>query len=328
MHAAGGDFFTQIGFFLFLAAIVSWEATMGHKKGVHSMLRKFAALAAAYCAAIFLRVPAGHLLHAFGLPLLISELAGGALCGMGAFFGALHFSRPAQTPKHEVEPVDPTPISRSSRMGGSALGAIFGIGLAWLVLQGVLLMGTLLQDGDDSPRVASAPEQTKVAEANTPTAAPAVVNPTPTPAPEPRRQLPSWARGLVNLKDSLRSGVAGGMVRQVDAVDPSVYRVLLKLGQMISRPEAIERFSKFPSVSHLMQHKGIEQLEANPEVSAKLERSDLMSLVWDPRLVALANDPAFAKDLRSLELEQALDFALAAPVAAPPELVREWVGTR
>jgi hypothetical protein len=131
---------------------------------------------------------------------------------------------------------------------------------------------------------------------------------------------------LVALKDSLRGGSAASMVRSVDAVDPSVYRVLWKLGQMISRPEAIDRFSKCPTVSHLLKNQQLERLVANPEITGKIERNELTGLLWDPRLLALANDPAIARELAGFELEHALDFALAAPT--PREADPKWVSER
>ena len=134
--------------------------------------------------------------------------------------------------------------------------------------------------------------------------------------------------GLARLTTALNDGGSGTFFRKVDPVPAHVFATLTKLGVMVSRPEAVDRFLTYPGISDLTNHPKIVELASDPEVSKLLASQSYFRLLRNEKVVGLASDPGFAEQLKRTDFQQAIDHALTAPPAKrrEPQLERPESG--
>jgi uncharacterized membrane protein required for colicin V production len=136
----------------------------------------------------------------------------------------------------------------------------------------------------------------------------------------------SMVSGIARLSTALNDGGSGTFFRKVDPVPTHVFATLTKLGIMVSRPEAVDRFLAYPGILDLTHHPKIVALSSDPEVSQLLASQSYFRLLRNEKVVGLASDKDFAERLRSTDFEKALDHALK----TPPRAVKEprWEPTQ
>ena len=117
---------------------------------------------------------------------------------------------------------------------------------------------------------------------------------------------------LARLKNSADLGLGKTLMSKVDPIPPNVYRTLQKAVKVLADPACVERLLQHPDVSRLTQHELIAKLAQDEEIRKLAQSRDLMGLMRNEKLVAAANDPDIQKDFSSVDIEAALDYALAA----------------
>jgi hypothetical protein len=132
-----------------------------------------------------------------------------------------------------------------------------------------------------------------------------------------RPEINPVVSGLARLTTALNDGGSGTFFRKVDPVPTHVFATLTKLGIMVSRPEAVDRFLTYPGISDLTRHPKIVELATDPEVAKLLASQSYFRLLRNEKVVGLASDPGFADQLKRTDFQQAIDHALKTP---PPPL--------
>ena len=169
---------------------------------------------------------------------------------------------------------------------GAVLGLVFGVAVFFVASEMVRLVGALAQ---------SNVQATEQAAANSGKAGPDV-NP--------------MVSGLAKLSSALNEGGSGDLFRKVDPVPAHVFSTLTKLGLLVSRPDAVERFLAYPGIDNLSRHPKLLALRSDPEVERLLASQSYFRLLRHEKVIALANDPEFAEQIRRTDFNQALDYAL------------------
>ena len=121
--------------------------------------------------------------------------------------------------------------------------------------------------------------------------------------------------GLARLTTALNDGGSGTFFRKVDPVPAHVFATLTKLGIMVSRPEAVNRFLAYPGISDLTHHPKLLALSNDPEVANLLASQSYFRLLRHEKVVGLASDTDFSEQLKRTDFQQAIDHALKAPPA-------------
>jgi uncharacterized membrane protein required for colicin V production len=287
----------QAAFFVVAALFVAFTAWHGWRLGFLRQLINILALAAAYLIGYFGGTRLGPFLHRF------SDLPEQALAVLGAvglgfviyccitLIGVIAFTKTAQQREGLIR--------LGYGVSGSALGALYGLVLVWIVVLAIRLLGSVAES-----EIAVA-DQTPVPHSRSPKA------PTPTPPPPS-----SMVRTLAHMKQSLEQGPAGSVVQQVDPIPGTLYGILRKLGLMVSDDKSVDRFLSYPGVKPLLAHPKIAALQNDPEIARDLVNRNYFALIRNPHIITAANDAEIADLMRKFEFEKALDYAIAPP---PPK---------
>jgi hypothetical protein len=280
-----------LGGALLLIALRAWR---GWRLGVARQLIALGALAAAYPVAYFGGPPLVPFLRVFGFPDQILAVLGGAVLGLVVFLGinllgALLFKRTAQQTVGAVR--------LSYGLLGALFGALFGVVIVWIAAMGVRVLGTLAQTEISAQRQPSgrAVKRRRIA------------------APNP------FIRGLAEMKASLDQGATGRIIDQVDPIPEKVYATLAKVGELVQRPESLDRFLAYPGVRPLAEHHKVAKLQGDPQILQEVAAHDYLALLRNPRIVEAANDPEVTALIKQLEFEKALDYALRPPDQPTPD---------
>jgi len=118
---------------------------------------------------------------------------------------------------------------------------------------------------------------------------------------------------VATWKNALESGMPGIVLRSIDPVPNRAYVLAEKLGQTTRDPAALERFLRFSGADQLAVLPEMEALRHDPEVLAAARDGRWQDFLKNETVVRAANSPAVAAHLRNLDLEKALDKALAKP---------------
>ena len=128
---------------------------------------------------------------------------------------------------------------------------------------------------------------------------------------------PRVARSLVTLKESLELGPAGEFFKNVDLLPPETYELIVQITQVISDPDAMARFLQYPGIQALVESPAMVDLMADPGVITAAEKRDYPALLTNPALHKAVMDPDLARQIKEIDLKEALRQALEAPPAAP-----------
>ena len=123
--------------------------------------------------------------------------------------------------------------------------------------------------------------------------------------------------GLVTLKESLELGPLGKAVEATDPITPDAYTLISEISELTSNPDAILRFIQYPEIQKITQHPKIAELISDPTILQNAQSGNFMALMSNPALLAAVQDPAFAEELKKVDLRAALKFALEKPTPSP-----------
>ena len=128
----------------------------------------------------------------------------------------------------------------------------------------------------------------------------------------------TFITGLAKLGTALDSGTTGQFLRKNDPLPTErAFATLTKLGIMVSRADAVERFTSYPGIAELTNHPKIIDLKNDLEIAELLKSQSYYRLLRHDKIITLANDPLFAAEIKKLDFDKALDFALHAQ--RPPQ---------
>jgi len=221
----------------------------------------------------------------FPLPGLLVGLVVGLLVGIGIylaiwFLGALLFKRTAQQRT--------LPLRLLYGIGGAAMGLFVGLTFVWGALLFVRGLGGFYEGRFLPASLASGLPRPNAAEAS-----------------------------LVKLKRSIEAGPTGRQLLAIDVMPENYYRIFDKLGRVAAQPVAMRRLLKYPAIQDLLNDPALVALTSDPAVAEEARGKSVGSLISNPRLLAAANDPALIARVQKIDIEKALDYALAAPAPTP-----------
>jgi len=124
-------------------------------------------------------------------------------------------------------------------------------------------------------------------------------------------------RAFSDLKESVSETRAGELLAKADPIPESTYSLITKFARVMSDPSAVARMAESPEIATLLENPKILALAADPAVQTAARNRDLFSFITNPRLLELARDPEIAKAVMSIDLQKALDYALENPSVTP-----------
>jgi len=133
----------------------------------------------------------------------------------------------------------------------------------------------------------------------------------------PVEQKSGFASSLVTMKDSLEMGPIGKAVSATDPLSPDVYEIINQVGAITSDPEVMMRFIEYPDIQKIINNPKIAELLSDPSIMKAGQSQNLIGLMSNPAILAAVQDPAFAEELKKVDLRAALKFALEKPNASP-----------
>jgi len=274
-----------------LIALLGWN---GWKQGFARQFMTLLSIGCAYAAAWWGGPAAAPIFGFLKYPAQITTMISSAAVGITTFL-ALHGLRRLL--------FKPTSLHKSAgiRFSYGLLGALinvaFGILLFLLTTGAIRAIGTVAQSRLDDM------EKEKL-------------SPVPLPPDEPGPLVRSFAK----LGGALDEGKSGKFLHRYEAVPAAhAFATLAKIGIMVSRPEAVERFLAYPGVKTLTTHPKLIAVKEDPSVSELLLSSSFIKLLRHEKVIALANDTEFNALVKQMGFDQALEYALKGdkPVEKP-----------
>lgn len=220
------------------------------------------------------------------IPGVFVGVVAGLIIGLAIYFsawflGALLFKRTAQQKSVALRLI--------YGGGGAVLGAFLGLTLIWGLLLFVRGLGGFYQGVYESGAQASGVS----------------------------RQPSAAEMALVKLKRSIEAGSTGRQIEAIDIMPAETYRIFDKVGRLVAQPAALRRFLDYPQIREVLDDPQIVAVTADPEAANAAQTQDYGGLMKNPALLRAANDPALIAKLQKIDIEKALDYALAAPKSAP-----------
>ena len=297
---AAGSHMWQLVFVSFAAVLILFEVVRGWNRGIARQLARLGALIAAYFAAFFGGGYLVPLVRPFiNLPDRIASIIAGAALALIIYatingLGTLLFKRTRQ--------YESTAARVLCGLGGAVVGLFFGSFLVWLSVVGVRSLGSIA-DGQvrQQSAIQSNPAYPRAMHA---------VDVRRRLAGEPVEEAPSVMVSLARLKNSLELGSMGELVKKTDVIPSQTYDTLNKVGRVASDPQSAQRFLSFPGAQQLSNHPRIVALRDDPEISKLIQQGRYIELLQNQRMIEALNDPTLVDQIRSFDLQRALDYSL------------------
>ena len=273
------------------ALVIGMLGWNGWRQGVARQMMTFFSILCAYASAWFGASSAAPIFKFLRYPPQITMLIAGAAVGMATFL-ALHglrrifFKRTAQQKSVTVR--------LSYGILGAFIGVAFGALLFFLTSSTIHALGAVAKS-----RLEDVEKETQ--SSNDRKAPPLTAEDDPGPL----------VRNIAKLGGALDEGESGKFFHRYDNVPAAhVFATLTKLGIMVSKPDAVDRFLRYPGVERLATHPKLVAVRNDPEVSKLLDDRSFIKLLRHEKVVALANDQEFGALMKKMEFEKALDHAL------------------
>lgn len=182
-------------------------------------------------------------------------------------------------------------------LSGGVLGLLLGVCVVGALIVSVRLVGTIAQGrGPTREKIPTAGKR----------------DPVPGLAEYALRTSADW-------KKEIEDSAVGPIVKVADPVTAREYEVLAKTGRVLERPEAMRRFYESPAVKQLAKDPRMQALITDPEIAKLAGLRDYAAILRQPKFVEFLNDPAVISQLKALDLEAALNYALPEnPATAQP----------
>ena len=115
---------------------------------------------------------------------------------------------------------------------------------------------------------------------------------------------------LIKLRKSLELGVTGQRLQGVDPLPTSFYDNMVKISVVMGNPQSLERFLQYPGVQKLLSNPRMVALAQDPAFAKAAESRNFLPLFRNKNVQAVANDPQVIAEFKEINLGEALDFAL------------------
>lgn len=269
----------------FFAVLLLYEAWRGWRAGVVRAGLNFAAFVVAGIVAVtagrVAAVPFGGL---DSPPGWIAALGVGGLLGIGLFAicwlaGVLFFKRTSHQPG--------TLFRMLWGAGGACFGILLGLFLIWGGITIIRGLGALAEGKAEAAR-------------------------------QHEQAVPSVARQLVTLRESLELGHSGEFFQSVDVLPKETYEWIARISRVTSDEKAMLRFLEYPGIRELMENPALTALLSDPQVVSAAEKRNFLALMTHPALIKALGDPALAGQLKKINLREALEYATAEPTPKTP----------
>lgn len=133
----------------------------------------------------------------------------------------------------------------------------------------------------------------------------------------PAEQVPVITRIFATLKESLELGPVGETVKSIDPVSPQTYLVISRVSELAKNEDAMRRFLDYPGIQEVLQNPLITPLLNDPQMAQAASDGNYLAIMQNPALLRAAQDPDFQKQLASIDLAGALEYALPTPSPTP-----------
>ena len=272
-------------YFTIAILVIAWLAWNGWKQGVLRQIVTLIAVVSAYLVAWFGAESAAPLFWFLHFPAPVTQIVGGFVAGFAAFIGIrtvghIVCKRTAQQ--------KPGGARLSYGILGVIIGLLFGCALFLVANSAIRMLGTIARASVDSTAHTSLPQ------------------------PDP------LVSNLAKLGTGLENSSTSKFLSEHDPLPTqSAFATLTKLGIMVSSEDSLNRFTNYPGISELTNHPKLVELLRDREISTLLASKSYFRLLRHDKIVELAGDPAFAAEIKKLNFEKAIDFALHKDEAAP-----------
>lgn len=263
-----------------IVLLLAWN---GWRQGVLRQLVTLTAIVSAYVVGWFGAESAAPLFWFLHFPAPLTRVVGGVVAGFAAFLGIrtvglIVCKRTAQQ--------KPGATRVSYGIFGALIGLIFGSALFLVASSAIRMLGSIAKAGLDSFQQEH-------------------------PGKPPSDAPSSFISGLASLGTALDGGNTGRFLRNNDPLPTQhAFAMLTKLGIMVSQAEAMERFTNYPGIAELSNHPKLLELRNDPEIVVLLSNKSYFRLLRHDKVIALANDSLFAADIKKLDFDKAINFAL------------------
>jgi len=115
---------------------------------------------------------------------------------------------------------------------------------------------------------------------------------------------------LIKLKNSMELGVNGQRIKGVDPLPTAFYDNIVKASMVTGDPQALGRFVQYPGVIKLLSNPRMAAMLQDQAVLRAAENRNILVLLGNKQVQAVANDPQVIALLKDFPLGEALDFAL------------------
>jgi hypothetical protein len=207
---------------------------------------------------------------------IVGQLSAGILLFILFSFGIeLYFkSKRDDSGQSAEKPV----LVTGERYAGAALGGAWGIFLAFFILTGVHLIGSVEEAISNRPQDQAVEESKQVI-------TPGV---------------------FTNLKNEIDTSFFGSMVKKADPVEGKVGQTFRDLTIVMKNPELFERFRNHPAIVRFTHDSRMMQLAGDPEIERLLQTNQYYKLLDNEKIAALLNDGKLFKEIKSLDMSSIL----------------------
>ena len=281
-----------LAFWLLASVWVGW------RNGIARQIVSLAALGGAVVCGYHAGPFVAPLIPTFGFPVFLRPIIGGILIGalLWIMVGVI-----SSIVLRRTDDQDFGIIRFAYGLLGGILGLVSGLAVIGLGAWGLRLSGSLAEGIQAGTRPRSAPKP-----AASQHAAPLL-------QPEPETGL------LLLLKKQLDASPFADALKTLDPVPAKAYQRLSKVGQILGDKQAMERLLALPSLQSVSKNPKLLALKDDPDFIAAVRSGNIMEALKNPRLQAAASDTQILTTIGTLDVDKALDQALAVtPLQAAP----------
>jgi len=116
---------------------------------------------------------------------------------------------------------------------------------------------------------------------------------------------------LAKLKRSVELSDGRDVLDAIDPLPPRFYRDLDQYSRVLEDGEAFRKLLEYPGFRRIFESQQLLALERDPQITADLQKGNLIAVLANRKTLALFNDPQIRRVLTMGNLEGALDYASA-----------------
>ncbi|OPY05646.1 MAG: hypothetical protein A4E66_02397 [Syntrophus sp. PtaB.Bin001] len=262
-------------------------ACVGYFRGIIQMLISLfcfalAAILAKPCSYLILWIFTGTHIVPKALVPIVGQLSAGLLL-FSLFSFAIEFYFKAKRGGSEQPAAKPV-LMKGERYTGAALGGAWGVFLAFFILTGIHLIGSVEE------AIGTGTEDQAIEESKQSAITPGV---------------------FTNLKNEIEASFCGSMVKKADPVEGKVGQIFRDLTIVMKNPELFERFKNHQAIVRFTHDSRMIQLAGDPEIERLLQTNHYYKLLDNEKIASLLNDGKLFKEMKALDMSSILKEVMA-----------------